>query len=77
MYLLLSKKKKNLKALHEMPLLLIAVKAQMMDTYQPYITEQATLHGSIKMSFKKNFSGFYFTVELFSVQVLTKFSLGL
>lgn len=36
-----------------MPLLLIAVKAQMMDTYQPYITEQATLHGSIKMSFKK------------------------
>lgn len=76
MYLLLSKKKKkNLKALHEMPL--TAVKAQMMDTYQPYITEQATLHGSIKMSFKKNFSGFYFTVELFSVQVLTKFSLGL
>lgn len=33
------KKKKNLKASHELPLLLAAVKAHVMDAYQPYNTE--------------------------------------
>lgn len=51
-------------ASHEWPLLLTAVKAQMMDTYQPYITELCKQHleineqGSIKMSFNESFQSF-------------------
>ncbi len=43
MYLLLCKKK-NLKASHELPLLLAAVRAHVMDTYQPYNTELCKRH---------------------------------